>query len=257
MLKTLLIGDWPPGRIACRWQASSFHANDEVLALVEQSWSAAKARLGKKLFDGPMCRLEAMQADEHNLNLSFSRISYRVFLGTNLSHADLADRFGPSTLANPVGVSCALVSSDGQLLMGRRNDQVAYYPGRIHPFAGCLEPRQPLDVFAEVRRELAEELSLDDSHIADLRCIGMVEDASLRQPELIFLVQSTLSLARIESRVDPQEHHASWSIPPTADAADSALREAKLLTPVGIGTLLLWGRRVFGAQWFDHAIGSL
>ena len=44
-------------------------------------------------------------------------------------------------LANPVGVSPALLSADNFLIMGRRNASVAYYPNRIHPFAGALEPR--------------------------------------------------------------------------------------------------------------------
>ena len=59
-----------------------------------------------------------------------------------------------------LGISVALISRDQRLVMGRRNERVAYYPGRIHPFAGALEPADELDIFAAVRRELQEELGL-------------------------------------------------------------------------------------------------
>src|SRR6476619_7334639 len=97
-----------------------------------------------------------------------------------MTNPQLADRFGADVLANPVGLSTALETSDGFLLMGRRNERVAYYPGRLHPFAGF-------------RRELGEELSLDEPDVPLIRCTGIVEDVALRQPELIFRVECALT----------------------------------------------------------------
>jgi hypothetical protein len=48
-------------------------------------------------------------------------------------------------------VSPALLTADGFLMMGRRNASVAYYPNRVHPFAGALDPGDA-DMFAAVRR---------------------------------------------------------------------------------------------------------
>src|SRR2546423_316715 len=84
----------------------------------------------------------------------------------------LADRFGPQVLANPVGVSPALLTADNYLMMGRRNASVAYYPGRIHPFAGALDP-QDSDVFAAVRRELKEELAFEIQDVTEIFCTGI------------------------------------------------------------------------------------
>src|SRR5687767_2626134 len=153
------LGDWPPGAVAARWAEKSRPIIPEVEALIDAAWAEAQRRAGVRLVDGPMCRLEAWSASPARLELVVAGGSYKPFLGTHLSHPEPADRFGPHALANPVGVSPALETSDGYLMLGRRNASVAYYPSRIHPFAGALDPRDRSDVFAAVRRELAEELS--------------------------------------------------------------------------------------------------
>jgi 8-oxo-dGTP pyrophosphatase MutT (NUDIX family) len=245
-------GDWGPGAVEVRWVESARPTMPEVEAVIGRAWSDALARPGVQLFDGPMCRLECAEVsppgEGGRLRLSLAPTSYKTFLGTNLSHPELADRYGDAILANPVGVSPALETADGFLMLGRRCGSVAYYPGRVHPFAGALEPRDGDDVFAAVRRELAEELSLADADVTDLRCAGLVEDRALRQPELIFLARCGLTKARVETTLDPVEHRGTWSARATRDALEAALDDPDL-TPVAVASLLLWGRARFGAKW--------
>ena len=47
----------------------------------------------------------------------------------------------------PSESGASLLTRDGWLLYGRRNATVAYYPNRVHPFAGTLEPGDLADVF--------------------------------------------------------------------------------------------------------------
>jgi len=255
MLRIRLIGDWSAGQVDCRWTASTFRSPPEVLRLIEQAWRNA-ARRGVQLFDGPMCRLEEVRSEGDRLHILLSRTSYRLFLGTNLHNAELADRHGPSVLANPVGLSCALVSADGRLMLGQRNDRVAYYPSRIHPFAGAMEGIDGPDVFAEVRRELAEELSLADDQVSAVRCISLVEDAALRQPEFIFLTQCSLSCDVIAQKLDATEHRSTVALAQNAGGVAHFLQD-KRLTPVAVGMILLWGRTVFGDAWFSAALSVL
>jgi hypothetical protein len=144
-------------------------------------------------------------------------------------------------MANPVGLSALVETSDGWLLLGRRNDSVAYYPNRVHPFAGSLEPSDHLDVFDETRRELREELGMNPSGIAAMHCIGIVEDLSLRQPELIFHVRSSLAREQIERNLDPKEHVATYAIS-TTEVRESASIDDPILTPVAAASLMLWKR---------------
>jgi 8-oxo-dGTP pyrophosphatase MutT (NUDIX family) len=168
-----------------------------------------------------------------------------------MSHPEFADEFGPDVMANPVGVSPALQTSDGFLMLGQRNVSMAYYPGRIHPFAGCMEPSDA-DIFTAVRRELAEELSFTPQDIADIQLTGIVEDTNLRQPELIFSVTSILTRQQIEARLDRVEHLGIWAIPATAENVKSTIFKNDQLTPVAIAALLLWGRIHFGEPWFQR-----
>jgi len=254
MVRFHLIGEFAPGEVIVEAVPDTRPCLPEVEALIDAAWSEAARRPGVHLFDGPMCRLESFRAEGSHLTLQLSPTSYKPFLGTNLSHPELADRFGPVILGNPVGVSSLLQTSDDVLLLGRRNDSVAYYPGRIHPFAGSLEP-QDADVFAAVRRELEEELSLADGDLSHMTCAGIAEDARIRQPELIFRVRTSRSRAQIESSLDETEHSAIFALPATRTALEAALAEP-LLTPIATAALLLWGRAQFGADWFAGSTPS-
>ncbi|HEX8911288.1 MAG TPA: hypothetical protein VF796_02935, partial [Humisphaera sp.] len=131
-------GDWPPDAVSTVWAPSSYAAPPEVARLIDDAWTRAMVEPNRKLFDGPMCRMESWAFEAGRVVFRLSRTSYRVFWGTNIMHPELADRFGAGVMANPVGVSPALETADGFLMLGRRNAAVAYYPARVHPFAGSL-----------------------------------------------------------------------------------------------------------------------
>lgn len=243
-------GNWPEGAVSVAWSPPGRRIVPEVERAIDEAWSAAKARLGERLFDGPMCRLERWEASAASLRLTLSRTSYKPFLGTNLTAPALADRFGADVLANPVGLSTSLQSSDDWLLFGRRNDSVAYHPNRVHPFAGALEPGPAADgalnVFADIRRELREELGFAAADIASIRCIGLIEDVALRQPELIFHAISTRTRAQIEATLEREEHHGAYAV--RADQNDVArVMDEPIFTPVALGTLALWARGAWSA----------
>ena len=252
MLKFHAAADWTKEQVHLRRIPSTRAMMPEVERIVDETWRRIAAQPGVNLFDGPMCRLESWESSADRLTLTLSETSYKPFVGTNLHHPELADRYGRSILANPVGESPALLTADGWLMMGRRNASVAYYPEKVHPFAGALEPRDADDVFRAVRRELAEELAFTAADIAEIRCTGIAEDRSIRQPELIFRVSSTRTRAQVEATIDRTEHHASWAIEATGTAIDDALQDVSSLTPVCVAAVLLWGWTRFGMEWFEE-----
>lgn len=262
-------GDWPPDAVSTAWAASGFAAPPDVRRLVDDAWERAMLEPNRQLFDGPMCRLESWDVTGGRVSVAVSRTSYKQFWGTNIMHPELADRYGPGAMANPVGVSPALETADGYLLLGRRNAEVAYYPTRVHPFAGSLEPGDggggagdPAvgspgpDLFAAVRRELAEELGFTPADVELVRLTGLAEDVRLRQPELIFRVKSRLTRPQVEAKVERAEHDHSVAVPATPDGVAAALHD-RVLTPVAVAALLLWGRAVLGVPWFGAASRGL
>ena len=251
MLKFHAIGDWRPDRVHVRQVPSTRKIVPDIEALIDRAWEEVKLRPGVKLFDGPMCRMEWWDASDDRLEVALSDTSYKPFMGTNLAHPELAERYGREVMANPVGVSPALETADGFLVLGKRNGSVAYYPHRTHPFAGALEPRDGGDLFAAVARELNEELSLTCHDLGEMRCTGIAEDLALRQPELLFRVVTTLTRPQIEAQVHREEHGDSVAVRADADAVADFVRDP-LLTPVAVASLVLWGRVRFGAAWFDR-----
>jgi hypothetical protein len=201
-------------------------------------WQREKQRLGGKLFDGAMCRYESHEIVDSRLVLRVSRTSYRVFVETNL--------FGPRDLptrclCNPVGVSATLRCGDDVLLFGRRGDGVAYYPRRLHPFAGSLDwpdNAQPIDVFAECRRELHEELSLTTMDVPTLAVVGLVEDVDLRHPEVVLHAETPLSSDEVAARLDAAEHAGVERVADEPAAVERASRDERF-TPVARASMRL------------------
>jgi hypothetical protein len=252
MLKILATGNWPRGAVNITRVPSSRKIVPAVESHIDRAWQTGRQRVGIHLFDGPMCRLESFRAKTDRLELDLSETSYRIFFGTNLSHP-VANGFDPAALANPVGISTALMSADGWLLFGRRNAAVAYYPSRVHPIAGALEPRDEQDIFGGIERELHEELRLTSTDVQSIRCLGIVQDQSLLQPEIIFTTRANLTRPQIESQIDTAEHTGLLAMESRRVAIESALADAGEFTPVGVATLLLFGRDVLGNDWFYRA----
>jgi 8-oxo-dGTP pyrophosphatase MutT (NUDIX family) len=279
-------GDWPADDVRTIWVPSTYAAPPDVVRAIDDVWERAMIEPNRSLFDGPMCRLEswAVGGDHASaatpgvtpsslVDCAFSRTTYKVFWGTNITHPEWADRYGPAVMANPVGVSPALETADGFLLFGRRNAKVAYYPSRVHPFAGAVEPDDEArpgmtpppggtaavavgggpDLFAAVRRELHEEVRLVDADLDVVRLTGVVEDLRLRQPELIFRVKVRVSRARLEAQMNREEHHYAVAVRTTPAEVATALGDPAI-TPVGVASLLLWGRVAFGEAWYAEHV---
>jgi hypothetical protein len=261
-IRFLARGDWPATRLASAWiERGSQRLDATQQAAVEAAWLAAGARPGVYLFDGSLCRLESFHADADGLRLALSATTYKAFMGTNGAHPEWADTHGPHALANPLGTSVALRSSDGHLVFGRRSQAVALYPGCAHPFGGTMEipaPGTAVDIIAEAARELAEEVGVAGDDLVDLRAIALMEDLRLRQPELVYAARCRRDLATLIARLDRQEHDACWTVPDDPDAIATALTGDGPITPVLRGTLLAWGALRFGDAWFarHHATAA-
>jgi 8-oxo-dGTP pyrophosphatase MutT (NUDIX family) len=250
-----VIGEYPRGSVRTRWVPDARPRVAEVEAAVDLAWEEANRRPGIMLYDLPMCRLESFSAGEQ-LSLNLSPTTYKTFVGTNYAHPEWVRQYGAKVLANPLGVSAVVESADGFFLLGLRNEKVAHYPQRIHTFAGSLEQEESADVFAAIQREITEELNLPAENLGEIICVGLVEDASLYQPELIFHQKTTLAREKIEKLLDASEHSKLIAVETEPDLLKAAAEDAQL-TPVAAAGLLLCGRRRFGAWWFDRTSKSI
>ncbi len=247
------------------WNPTPRPTNASIERLISQTWEAELALAqtqDRMLYDGQLARLQRYETgpDATSLHLVLGPTCYRDFLCTNLYNSHLAHTFSHDHLSNALGVSILPLTVDGYIALGVRSNRVAYHAGRVHPFGGMVEALDrrsngTFDLFGSAKRELIEELGINASQIQSLTLLGLIEDTQIKQPELVFVASLTLSRADLEIRLAAEsgkdEHEAFHLSKATQDAAAALLSSDLPLTPVAIGTLLLYGQHRWGQAWFD------
>jgi hypothetical protein len=156
--------------------------NDEI----DRVWQSRLSD-NPSLFDGLQVRLDSWQVDEERLILHTSLTSYREFLGTNLSHPDWTE----ASLANPIGVSGLVFTSDGYIILGVRSADLGEYSGYIDTIGGNLSPslhvtNNMIDPFKAFSSEVEEELSIESGQIESGVIVGLWRNVETMRPELVF-----------------------------------------------------------------------
>ena len=262
-----VVGAYTRDEVAVKWSDNRRHSNDELERLIDQAWKTATGqarKAGQNLFNGDLCRLIEYSADCESLNLTLGKVNYKEFVGTNQTQAYVRYLHGPEVLANPLGVSGALVTHDDFILMGRRSDRVVQYAGRIHPIGGIVEPDDSSisDPFQTMLNELHEETTIPSRKVRKMTLLGLVRDKYTVQPELIFDLELDVDAGEVlrgaAGAVDAEEH---TEIVPLRDHPASVVtfiqQNYSELTPIGLATLLLHGLRQWGSGWFAGARGYL
>lgn len=264
-----VVGQFPPEHLAVRWSGHRRSEHPDVEASIEQTWAQRRQQAsqeGCKLFNGALCRLVGYRQQNGHLQLQLGPVSYREFLGTNLVQPHIRYLHGPEVLADPLGVSAALTTTDGYIALTRRSELVVHYPRLVHPVAGMVEaPAEPGELpspMAALVAEVGEELGLPPAQLGRAVCLGLVRDKRIVQPELIFDLPVEVASAQLRaaarSAVDADENADLVLIRDDGPAVIDALKQYRQdLTPVGLAALLLHGRRRWGTGWFASTRGFL
>jgi len=235
-----------------------------IEAAIHQAWEAqtALARAeGRTLFDGELIRLVRSEVAPTRLRLALGPTRYREFVGTHFRNHELLDRFDETHRSNALGISAAVVTSDGYVAFGRRSGRVAYHAGLLHPFGGMLDLTDRAsdgDVGFEqaITRELREEIGVEPWEISEITLIGLVRDRTILQPELIFDVILRRSRSELDRRFDSArahgEHTAIEFLHDKPEAFVPSLNWAGRSTPVAEAAYLLHGRRQWGQEWYEN-----
>ncbi len=258
-----------PGQVHVAWSREVPPADPAREAMIARTWDdcVRKARAeGVELFNGRLARYLRHGVDDGKLRIEVGPTDYAAFLGTNYHNPHRVAEFGWENYGNPLGTSATVITSDGWLLYGQRSRYVACHAGYVHTFGGGVEadecePAGHCDIFASILRELEEELSLAGDEIERAICVGLIRDAIVRQPELIFDVHVRPSREQIEKRLasspSAQEHDAIVAVRDEPDAVVPFIRAHRPIAPIAVGALLLHGRRRFGEAWYEKAVEAL
>jgi hypothetical protein len=263
------VGHFDRDRVQVRWSDSPRPTNEQIESVIEAAW-AEQTRLaaeqGRRLYNGRLCRVINCETQGPVLQLTLGEVSYKEFVGTNLTNAQLRYVHGPDVLANPLGVSAAVVTSDGYVLLGRRSNKVFSNAGLVHPVGGTVEP--PIeagkipDPFQAMTDELHQELALPAEAVSRNVCLGVVRAKRVVQPEMVFEVCLDGSVEAIRAGAanapDASEHDELVAVRDHPAAVVTYIeKNYSQLTAVALATLLLHGQRHWGMGWLATARGYL
>lgn len=263
-----VLGPYTPEQIHLSWTDELRPTSDDIERFIETTWNTCTAQAestGAKLWNGRLCRLVTYHGTKDEMSLVLGPTDYRDFLGTNLHNAHLRYSHGPECLANPVGVSALVISSDDYLVLGRRSNAVAYHAGRIHPVGGCMEPSEagigenPTET---ILSEVAEEFGIDGQVVKQTMCLGLIRDKHIVQPEVMYDIHVELDAESIRrSATDASDRHEHTEVLVVRDHPANVVsfveRWFSDLTPVGLAGLLLHGLHAWGGGWFATTRGYL
>jgi 8-oxo-dGTP pyrophosphatase MutT (NUDIX family) len=255
---------FPITAVTTFWSPTPFTPPPAVANQIATSWESAlrdAALHGRDLFSGAMTRLIGWTADANSLHLDLGPTDYRTFVGTNLRHPEIANQFGRDALANPLGISIAVITSNNQIVLQKRSQHVFELPGYYHVGGGNVEP---IDVagpnapgIAEtVRRELEEELEIRPEHIVDLLCLGLAENVNVRKPDLLVASYITLPSTEIATRQHPEYSELAF-IADKQSLSNFLTEHARTTSPAGIACLLALGHHLYGQTWFEPLLTTL
>ncbi len=240
----------------------------ELDQMIAETWRRVERechRTGAVLFNGKMYRLLNYHADRERFKMEVGPTDFAEFLGTNFHNYHRVEEFGWEMYSNAVGISAVVIAADGNLLLGRRSEKVACMPRCVHTFGGALEADDhqnngTVDGFAAIRRELQEELGLKWGDFRQLVCLGMIRDATFRQPELIFRADVSLSSEQLGRQLHHDEHNEhlqAVTCPDDADSLMAFLDSDEPISAIGLGSICLYGRSRFGEEWYRAALAKI
>lgn len=262
-------GVFGPGQLDVLWRDEPRPPHATLEAMIARTWETCRRQAqqdGTLLFNGQLARYLRHRVEAGRLVIEVGPTDYANWMGTNYCNWQRSDEFGWDLYSNPIGTTATLITSDGWLLYGRRSRRVACHAGYIHTFGGGLEAgeRQPdgtFDAFESIRRELKEELDLAPSDVTQMVCIGLIRDATIRQPELIFDAHIRQTRSEIEARFRPDdppaEHDAIVALRDEPAAAVPFIRSADLIAPIAVGAICLHGRRCFSETWYADTLRAM
>ena len=257
--QVLATGPYSAGDIHAQCVTRQRPSSAALDAIIETEWrhrTEQAGRNGQELFDGRLWRLldhsmTSSSDPRHKLHLTLGPGRYRDFVGTNLYHSDLLSNTPWNQFGNPVGTSALVITRDQRIVLGLRSGKVAFHAGHLHAFGGILEqrdcgPDSTVDVFASIRRELREELALTDANLQDLRCLALVKDHEIHQPELLFAVRVPCTSAELstawEQADSRAEHQQLVDLEATATGVRQLLDQAPPISGVAVAALEILAR---------------
>jgi hypothetical protein len=143
-----------------------------------------------QIYNGPMLGLVTWEVRENALMLVAQKTDYASYLATR--PPNFSERFLQEQRADPIGMNIVSITLDRKLIVTCRSLESEQNPGTLNFIGGYIDPPSDpkilkVDVESQAKRELKEELNVDESKVREIIVCGLGYDPFYCHPEL-FLV---------------------------------------------------------------------
>lgn len=190
------------------------HPHPPTESSIETTWQAV-LKSNPALFNALKFRLSHVTTTLQRATLHIGLTDYKAYQGTH-GAPDVLQRFGPKHMARPLGNVVIVQTNDDCTILIVRNQKVGEGKGALafpggHPEPGALEPavvegegqRVRDELFEGARREVLEELFLDESHVqtaGDIVCLGVVQRRRDGKASQVFYARVYLKAEEVKER---------------------------------------------------------
>ena len=171
-------------------------ANRKVYEIIEEEWdryAALQISSGKHdyLTVTSLFRYEGHKITDNSIIINLSQTDYKEVYGTNIRHPEIYSEFGNDSMGNALGICCLIMTKDNKHLVFKRTDNVLELPGYYHLCAGHFERgkdtiERHADIIAAMKREISEEVSIQQIQIDAVIPVGLCRSLISYKPELLF-----------------------------------------------------------------------
>lgn len=210
--------------------------------LINEAWQEAKLNPNLDIFNGKVLSLiSAVMTSNHETGrnqffLKVQETDYKSFYGTNVCNTRAIPK---PDLANALA-ACAIVETvEGTVFAGLRSESLAETSGVWHvPGGTFMEPINPIDL---MKKEMAEELNIDESDIQSALCLGMAENLIMKKPEFLCYFHMNLSEWELSDKLldaPDKDEHSEFVFVPMEELQDFI--EVHCFAPIGKAAVKLY-----------------
>lgn len=231
--------------LTVHWDNKPISLTPKQINQENQYWDQAHQDPKITLYNGKLCHLRHVEISQNAAILTLGPIDYKTHLHFIMNPEK---QNAPDLPDLGLGVSSVIISKDNQILFMKRSEVVATYPSKYDVFGGHIEIQLEVPVesipnpFSAIRKELYEELHLQENQIDILEGIGLIKNNHTNQPELIFKCITTLDskdlVEQTQNATDKIEYSEIFCLNNHRDIIQAfCLQNALEFSPSGLGNI--------------------
>jgi hypothetical protein len=193
LLKPVILtkGKFAKNRITISYNSKKHSRGKLEKEFINSKWENQKRKKGL-LFNGKMFGVGSYAITKNAIRLTLFQTTYKEYVGTRSSQ--FVKKFGIQNIANPLSIGCILETLDDKVVIVKRSSNVDTSKGKFSIPSGWLSPSHDIkngkiDVFCALKREIKEEIHLDEKHVGSLVCLGLVFNSKFYQTFMPFFAK--------------------------------------------------------------------